>query len=69
MENFTLNTIVSLAAANNIEKITAEYIPTKKNSIVKDHYKNLNFETLGDLWTLDLAGYKNRNMFICVKGK
>jgi FkbH-like protein len=69
MENFTLNTIVSFAAGNNFKKITAEYIPTKKNGIVKDHYKNLNFEPFGDLWILDVAGFTNRDTFISVKGK
>ena len=69
MENFTLNMIVSYAAANNFKKITAEYIPTKKNGIVKDHYKNLNFEPVGDLWALDVAGFKDRDTFISVKNK
>ncbi len=67
MEDFTLNTIVSLAAANHFTKITAEYLPTKKNGIVKDHYKNLNFEPIGDLWVLDVAGFKDRDTFISKK--
>ncbi len=69
MENFILNRIVSYAASNNFKKITAEYIPTKKNGIVKDHYKSLNFEPIGDLWVLDVPGFKDRDTFISVKNK
>jgi len=64
MENFTLNTIVELARANNFKQVVGEYIPTKKNGIVKDHYSSLGFELAGDKWVLDVAGYENRNTFI-----
>ena len=66
MENFTLNTIVNLAKANGIDTVVGEYIPTKKNGIVRDHYQNLGFELQGDRWVLDVAKYENRNAFITI---
>ena len=67
MENFTLNMIVEIAAANNFRKVIGEYIPTKKNGIVKDHYHDLGFVAVNDKWELDIASYKNRDTFIAVK--
>jgi FkbH-like protein len=64
MENFTLNTIVELASLHNFEHITGEYIPTKKNQIVKDHYSNLGFREDGDKWVIDVAGYEKKITFI-----
>jgi len=64
MENFTLNVIAELAAANNFKKLIGEYIPTKKNGIVMDHYRDLGFESIGDGWVLDVAGYKRNDTFI-----
>ncbi len=64
MENFTLNTIADLAAMNNFERVIGEYIPTKKNGIVKDHYQNLGFEADGDKWVLDIAKFEKHNTFI-----
>ena len=64
MENFTLNCIVELAAKHNIERIIGEYIPTKKNEIVKDHYLNLGFTQQGGFWVLDVKEYKDKTTFI-----
>ena len=64
MENFTLNMIIELAAANNFKQVTGEYIPTKKNGIVKDHYHDLGFEEVGNKWVVDVAGYNKRDTFI-----
>jgi predicted enzyme involved in methoxymalonyl-ACP biosynthesis len=64
MENFTINMIVDLARENGFDKITGEYIPTKKNGIVKDHYADLGFEFKEDKWVLDAATYNNRDTFI-----
>ena len=64
MENFTLNMIIELAAANNFKQVTGEYIPTKKNGIVKDHYHDLGFEEAGNKWVVDVADYKKRDTFI-----
>lgn len=64
MENFTLNTIVNYARENGFEKIIGEYIPSAKNGMVKDHYKDLGFTADGDLWELDVDTYSDRKCFI-----
>ncbi len=64
MENFTLNMIVALAAENGFKKVVGEYIPTKKNGIVKDHYADLGFTAEGDKWVVEADGYKKRETFI-----
>lgn len=67
MENFTLNNIVQVARNNGFSRITGEYVPTKKNSIVKDHYLNLGFTPNGDIWELDTTSYKLNPTFITTK--
>ncbi len=64
MENFTLNSIAALARKNNFDRIVGEYIPTKKNGIVKDHYQHLGFTSVSDKWQLDVARYENLETFI-----
>ena len=67
MEDFTLNTIIGLAKAHNFKKVVGEYIPTKKNGIVKDHYAGLGFAPAGDRWVMDVAKYQERVSFITAK--
>ena len=69
MEAYTLNSIVELAKANGFDQITGEYIPTPKNEIVRDHYKNLGFETTSakNLWKLDVTTYEPKNNYITKK--
>jgi FkbH-like protein len=64
MENFTLNTIVSFAKANGFKRIVGEYIPTAKNGMVKDHYKNLGFAEENGRWELDVESYATKKCFI-----
>jgi FkbH-like protein len=55
MERFTLNKIIEAARSAGFHKITGEYIPTRKNGLVSDHYKRLGFYALGDnRWGLDI---------------
>lgn len=67
MENFTLNAIVELAVFHNFEEVAGEYIETKKNGIVKDHYRSLGFAAHGGRWLLDIAKHKKNNSFITKK--
>ncbi|MEO3404310.1 HAD-IIIC family phosphatase [Mucilaginibacter sp. CAU 1740] len=67
MENFTLNNIVQVARDNGFGKIVGEYLPTKKNGIVKDHYQNLGFTQNGDVWELNTDNYINKQTFITGK--
>jgi FkbH-like protein len=64
MEQFVLNSIVEIAKKNSFTHIKGEYIPTKKNGIVKDHYRNLEFLQSRDGWELKLDGYHHRKTFI-----
>jgi len=69
MEAYTLNSIVELSKANGYGQIIGEYIPTAKNEMVRDHYKNLGFEAASaeNLWKLDVAKYEMKNHFIVKK--
>src|SRR6185312_3908823 len=69
MENFTLNTIVKIAKENGFAKVTGEYIETAKNSMVKDHYKNLGFTLVDGFWQLDVSAYENRKCFIATENE
>ena len=64
MENFTLNCIVELAKKNNYSTIVGEYLPTKKNIIVRDHYAGLGFAKCEDEWLLEVSQYTNGNTHI-----
>lgn len=67
MESFTLNAIVDLARRHNFKKIVGEYLPTKKNGIVKDHFLSLGFSQAGDKWELAVAEFKNHETHISLK--
>jgi FkbH-like protein len=58
MENFTLNRIVEVAKKEGFTEIIGEYIPTKKNQMVSDHYQNLGFTEDQGKWILDVNSYK-----------
>jgi len=67
MENFVLNTISNFAKDNGYQFLKGQYLPTVKNEMVKDHYKNLGFEQSGNYWWLDVSKYENRKSFITKK--
>ncbi|MEO8583295.1 MAG: HAD-IIIC family phosphatase [Flavitalea sp.] len=69
MELFTLTNIVEAASKQGYSKIIGEYIPTKKNMMVKDHYPSLGFMEAGDnRYELDIKNYKQaRQTFITKK--
>jgi FkbH-like protein len=69
MEAYTLNAIVELAKANGFTEITGEYIPTPKNEMVRNLYKNLGFQATSseNLWQLDVNNYRIRENFITRK--
>ena len=58
MEEFVLNKIVDVVMKNGFTKIIGEYIPTPKNGVVKDHFKNLGFVPEGKNWVLDVNNFK-----------
>jgi FkbH-like protein len=73
VEPTTLNLIVDEARKLGARRLVGEYIPTKKNGMVKDHYARLGFATLettadgGSTSALDLAGFRPASTFIHVR--
>jgi FkbH-like protein len=72
VEPTTLNLIVERAKEIGARRLLGEYIPTKKNSMVKDHYVKLGFTALrssketGSCNVLDLASFKPIETFVRV---
>jgi FkbH-like protein len=72
VEPTTLNLIAQEAAKLGARRLIGEYIPTKKNAMVKDHYARLGFtlmesdESGGNRNMLDLAGFVPAETFIHV---
>ncbi len=69
MENFALEQLIKIAQEHTIEKITGEYIPSAKNEIVKDHYKNLGFEANEKLWELTISCHASKTNHINEKNE
>jgi FkbH-like protein len=72
VEPTTLNLIVAQAAKLGARRVVGEYIPTRKNAMVKDHYARLGFTVMetddsgGNRSILDLAAYTPAETFIHV---
>lgn len=69
MEIVMLNELVDLAKKRGIKKLRGTYIPSKKNSMVKDHYKNLGFRFEKEendifIWVLETADYQPKECMI-----
>lgn len=73
LELVMFDELVNQAAARGVRTIRGEYIPTKKNGIVRDLYPSLGFETKekeGRSFIFEYSisdGYKKKNMHIEVK--
>jgi FkbH-like protein len=64
MEGFIFNQIVKLANEEGYEKIIGDYIPTPKNELVKDLYKDYGFQKKEGKWELNVSEYNNIKTFI-----
>ncbi len=64
MENFVLNSIVNAAKSKGYTKLIGEYIPTAKNKMVKDHYRELGFSEIDGKWVLEINNYSEKLTFI-----
>ncbi len=64
MESFVLNTLVNFALDKDVSFLKGEYIETKKNDLVKLHYKNLGFTQKDKYWYLSLNDYKTKKCYI-----
>ena len=72
VEPTTLNLIAQEARRLGARRLIGEYIPTKKNAMVKEHYAKLGFtdtrfdDTGGNINTLELAAFVPADTFISV---
>ena len=64
MEGFVLNNIIRVAREKGFKTVVGEYIPTPKNDMVREHYKNLGFTEHDGKWTMDVASYEDKKNFI-----
>jgi FkbH-like protein len=67
MENFVLNTLVEHTKNEGFTFLEGEYLPSIKNEMVKDHYKNLGFEKKHENWILSISAFKERVNHITTK--
>ena len=73
VEPTSLNLIADQAQALGARRLIGEYIPTKKNGMVKDHYPRLGFVPVADegsfgaRYLLDLATFTPADTFIDVR--
>ncbi|MTK06412.1 MAG: HAD-IIIC family phosphatase [Hungatella sp.] len=65
MEEFIINKLVGVAEGMGYSEILAEYIPTPKNSMVKDIYTTMGFEMMKENhYKLEVATYKEKCTYI-----
>jgi FkbH-like protein len=73
VEPTTLNLIAAQARSLGARKLIGEYVPTKKNAMVRDHYEKLGFTVTerdaagGSRAILDLASFTPADTFIDVR--
>jgi FkbH-like protein len=48
VERLLLNSLAAYARSRGLGSIVGEYIPTQKNGLVRDHYRNLGFSPMGN---------------------
>ncbi len=65
MEEFIVNKIVDTARSNGYKLVVGEYIPTPKNSMVKDLYEKLGFERTGEnLFSVKTSDFTKNKTYI-----
>jgi FkbH-like protein len=64
MENFVLNIIAKKAINLGYSLLIGEYLPTVKNTMVKNHYENMGFSLVENYWNLVLDNYCEKDCFI-----
>jgi len=70
VEQFVMNSVVSFAARHQMATVRGRYIPTEKNSMVKEFYSNFGFvaspisSDKSFEWTLSVQDYLPRKVFM-----
>lgn len=60
VEGLVLNVIAEFAKQKGLDYIVGEYLPSPKNVIVKDFFKDNGFTQLNNLWNLEIKTYEKR---------
>lgn len=75
VEEYLMNHVVEQARGWGLSTVTASYIPTSKNAMVKDFYARFDFRKTAEHadgridWTLPVAEYTRRDVFIRAAGE
>lgn len=67
VEQFLMNQVIAQAAQLRVERVIGEYIPSAKNSMVREFFQQFGFARApgeGERWTLEVAAYETRETFI-----
>lgn len=70
IEEATMNLVSAEALRLGATSLIGEYVPSKKNGIVRDHYRRLGFENVesqldgSSIWILHVADFKPFDVFI-----
>jgi FkbH-like protein len=64
VEKFILNKLIEIAKLHNLKKLIGEHVPTPKNDLVKDHYQNLGFVKVRNIWECEIATYEKIDCLI-----
>jgi FkbH-like protein len=64
VERFVLGEIGGVAVEHAFSMISGEYIPTAKNGLVKDLYRDLGFEETASEWRLTPGNIRSADLFI-----
>jgi len=68
VEDLALNRIVADAKRRGVARIRGEYVPTAKNRLVENHYRELGFSDAGGgQWILDVEAYRPHAHFIAAE--
>ncbi len=65
MEEYVLNQLVQIAKSHGFKKVSAEYIPTAKNRMVQDLYRDMGFaKTSDNHYEVLIDGYQEKPTWI-----
>ena len=67
MEEFIVNQMVRQARGRGLQRLVGEYIPTSKNSLVKNLYGDMGFSPCAGKWELNLESFNELKTFIKAK--
>lgn len=69
LEDVVLDCMQSVARNKNYDTLMGEYVPTSKNSLVKDHYRKMGFTQHEEGWLLSLKNYQPKAHAIKITGR